>query len=780
MKRYPIAHTPRSPGQEPHGLVHHLLDVGELAEGFTAVFGAAPWGAAAGRWHDLGKWGPDMQDYLWDSLEAREQGHSIKKRRIEHSIAGAQHAVQEWGRPGELLAFAIAGHHAGLTDYPSQTTQTAVGESSLEFRLGNTERLETALAGLPPDEILHLAAPSLPGNVADLPLFIRMNFSALVDADRLDTERYCDPEISAVRAKAATYETIPMLNARLQAYMSAFVAGLGAAAARPINRLRAGLLRDCLLTSVSSAGLFSLTAPTGLGKTLAGLAFALNHAKINGMHRVIYVAPYISIIEQTAAVYRKAIGSDNVLEHHSVFDPASLKREVADAEDVDPGENLDAASVEWKLTVENWDAPIIVTTAVQFFESLFSSHPSQCRKLHRIANSVVFLDEAQMIPSEFLYPILRTLSELMRAYGVTVILSTATQPALDPRRFSQSLNFIGLTGPVKTINAAADRTESNQRTEIVSDLHALHQATRRFKITLPDFDSPPPTWDELAKEISAQGSSLTIVNTRNCARVLHDLMPVGTIHLSALMCPAHRLEIIEDIKRRLAAHEIVRVVSTQLVEAGVDLDFPIVYRALAGLDSLAQAAGRCNREGILAEGRLVIFEAPDEVLPPALRAPQNITRKILRNVADDPFSPEMFGKFFRQLFWIRGDAQLDKENICDLLPQAALHRTCFRTASDRFRIIDDYREDVIVPWGELGQQIVDQLALGPVELGIEEWRDLLRRAQRYSVGINLGNYGAIVAQGGISVVGKISLLNILFYDVVIGVTVSPRAASLII
>lgn len=759
--------------------MRHLLDVGELASGFTAIFGAAQWGTAAGQWHDLGKWGPDMQSYLWDSLEAKEQNRFIRPRRIEHSIAGAQHAVKEWGPAGELLAFVIAGHHAGLADYPNKTTQTEAGESSLKVRLGRTERLDTALAGGPPDVILRHEPLSLPHSDTDLSLFIRMIFSALVDADRLDTERYCSPDTADIRAKATKYESISIINARCQTYMSDFTARLGPAVDRPINRLRAGLLRDCLSTSVASAGLFSLTAPTGLGKTLAGLAFALNHAQINGQRRIIYVAPYNSIIEQTATVYRHAIGSNNVLEHHSVFDPASLQRQKPAAEEIDADENINDPSIEWKLTVENWDAPVIVTTAVQFFESLFSSHTSRCRKLHRIINSVVFLDEAQMIPFEFLQPILRVLAELMRAYGVTVILSTATQPALDPRK-SASFDFDGLVGPIKACDPAADRTTQHQRTEIVSDLAALHRATRRFKVTLPDFDLPPPTWTELARDISARGSSLTIVNTRNSARSLHELMPPGTIHLSALMCPAHRLEIINDIKRRLAEHEIVRVVSTQLVEAGVDLDFPTVYRALAGLDSLAQAGGRCNREGNLTEGHLIVFEAPDEVLPAALRTPQNIARKILRGVDADPFDPKMFEQFFRRLFWTKGTDGLDTERICDLLPQRNLHKMCFRSASDRFRIIDDYRDEVIVPWGDQGREIVDQLALGPAELGIEEWRDLLRRAQRYSVGINPGDYKSIKELDGISIVAKISLLNMLFYDEGVGVTTIPCVESLIL
>lgn len=374
----------------------------------------------------------------------------------------------------------------------------------------------------------------------------------------------------------------------------------------------------------------------------------------------------------------------------------------------------------------------------------------------------------------------------MESYGVTVVLSTATQPALDPRK-SKSLSlqgFRGLSGPVKSVTCA-ERTTKNNRTEIVRDVQALHDATRRFKVVLPDFDQPHPSWEELAQRITDGGSSLTIVNARGSARELYaaciEQCP-DMVHLSALMCPAHRLVVINDIKRRLAAKEIVRVISTQLVEAGVDLDFPDVYRALAGLDSLAQAGGRCNRNGLLEFGRLIIFEAPNEPLPLALKTPQMITRDILREAHDDLFSLQMFKRFFRELFWRRGDDNLDKGKIRDLLPTDIenVRDICFRTASDRFRIIDDYRKDVIVPWGDEGAEIVERLSQGPNELGISTWRETLRKAQRYCVGINDADYEGITLQGGIRVVGKMSLLDILFYDEVIGVVTTPRPESLII
>jgi CRISPR-associated endonuclease/helicase Cas3 len=536
---------------------------------------------------------------------------------------------------------------------------------------------------------------------------------------------------------------------------------------RKINRLRKKLLDDCLISARLPTGLFSLTAPTGLGKTLAGLAFCLEHARLHRRRRVIYVAPYTSIIEQTASIYRIAVGGKNVLEHHSLFDPASLAKTV---DEVDAEDNHDLELL-WRLTVENWDAPIVVTTAVQFFESLFSARPGQCRKLHNICGSVVFLDEAQLIPPSFLTPILRALTELMAAYDVTVVLSTATQPALDPRP-----TFTGLIAPngrerIEIVGGGEPASKSNK---IVAN---LHRTTRRVQVEVRDMHQPL-TWREIAQELASEGSSMCIVNTRQSARDLHALMPEGTIHLSALMCPAHRLEIINDIKARLPT-DVLRVVTTQLVEAGVDLDFPLVYRALAGLDSLAQAAGRCNRNGLLAFGRLVVFLAHNEKLPHDLELPRDLTRTMLDVMQGDGFSPAMFTEFFRELFWAKGATHLDRKQICKMLPADSLD-IYFRSASQAFQIIEDFREDVVVPWGYEGRYISTQLRAGPFSYSRIEWRNLLRRAQRYSVGIGTGAYNAISAQSGIQAVGKISVLDARFYDPIIGVIDHPLHESLII
>jgi len=328
-------------------------------------------------------------------------------------------------------------------------------------------------------------------------------------------------------------------------------------------------------------GIYTLTVPTGGGKTLSSMGFALNHAVKYGKHRVIYVIPYTSIIEQTADQFR-AIFGEAVIEHHSNLDSTDEAKENARS----------------RLACENWDAPVIVTTTVQFFESLFASRTSRCRKLHNIVNSVVILDEAQLLPPDFLAPILEALKELQKNYGVTVVFCTATQPALGPHK-TMDFDFKGIDG----------------MKEIMDDPAMLHKALKRTEIRQVR-NLEPLTWDDVAGEITNNESVLCIVNRRDDARTLWELLPEGSIHLSALMCGAHRVRKIKEIKERLRNGVPTRVVSTQLVETGVDVDFPVVYRAMAGLDSIAQAAGRCNREGLRAKGKVFVFTPPSEAAEP--------------------------------------------------------------------------------------------------------------------------------------------------------------------
>jgi CRISPR-associated endonuclease/helicase Cas3 len=602
-----------------------------------------------------------------------------------------------------VLAYLIAGHHAGLSDWNSEI-------SSLEYRLAQEDslrELEESLAADPPQEILDSKgfAPNLraiPGGPVQekriglgFALWVRMLFSCLVDADFLDTETYMDPRRAEQRRH---WPGIAQLLDLFDRHMAAFSA---AAKVTPVNRLRADILVQCRAKAAEAPGLFSLTVPTGGGKTLSSMAFALEHAKRHGMRRVIYVIPYTSIIEQTADVFRNIFG-DAVVEHHS------------NAES-DPGdENLKS-----RLACENWDAPVVVTTSVQFFESLFAAKTSRCRKLHNIVNSVVVLDEAQLLPPEFLQPVLDTLNLLARHYGVTVVLSTATQPALATREyFDPRQNLRGLDGV----------------REIVADPDALYRALRRVAVRLPADWSTPTAWEALAEEIERHETVLAIVNTRKHARVLHGLLPEGTLHLSALMCGAHRAQVIRDIKARLNAGVATRVVSTQLVEAGVDLDFPVVYRALAGLDSIAQAAGRCNREGRLASGEVVVFVPPQPAPPGMLRKGEDACRSVLHGHKGDPLDRDLFARYFERFYFA---CDLDAEHIGELLKvDGRTLAVNFRAAAERFRLIreEDTAPVVVLYRGTDGtDDTVDGLVGSLRNRGPERW--LMRMLQRYTVSI---------------------------------------------
>jgi CRISPR-associated endonuclease/helicase Cas3 len=463
----------------------------------------------------------------------------------------------------------------------------------------------------------------------------------------------------------------------------------------PVNRLRAVILCRCQEQANRAPGLFSLTVPTGGGKTLSSLAFALKHALAHGKRRIIYVIPYTSIIEQTADVFRDIFG-EAVLEHHS---------------------NLDATkeTARSRLACENWDVPVIVTTSVQFFESLFANRTSRTRKLHNIVDAVVVLDEAQLLPTDFLNPILYVIEQLKTHYGVSFVICTATQPALQSQS-GLDWRFRGLSD-VK---------------EIMKNPQELHAALRRVQITIPEDLQTSVSWETLATELQAHESVLCIVDRRDDCRTLYRLMPKGTVHLSGLMCGQHRSEVINIIKRRLKEDKAVRVVSTQLVEAGVDVDFPVVYRALAGLDSVAQAAGRCNREGLMdALGRVVVFVAPKPAPVGHLRHAQECGRQLLQQGLDDPLAPEHFKTYFRQLYWKKGN-RLDWYDILkDLKPNKELH-FLFKTVARKFRLIDDtIQAPVIVRYGESVDLIRQLEAMGP-----ERW--LLRRLQRYIV--NLPRY----------------------------------------
>jgi len=697
-----------------HGLDDHLHEVARLAAEFAAGFGGADWARLAGVWHDLGKYSEAFQKYIKQVSgyanryvpEAHIEGAS---GRVDHSTAGAIQAVNAFDKHGRILAYLIAGHHAGLPDWYSSES----GGKALSVRLDQPELLDRVLKQNVANDLLTQTKPSspVPGGREGFALWLRMLFSCLVDADFLDTEVFMD------KGKAQTRQGYPTLEEMLLAF-NRFMENK-AAQAKPsdVNRIRADVLRQCRKQAALPPGIFSLTVPTGGGKTLSSLAFALEHAARQNnsgdekqrIRRIIYAIPYTSIIEQTADIFREVFKGcpDAVIEHHSNFEP-------------------DKETPKSRLATENWDAPLIVTTNVQLFESLFAAKTSRCRKLHNLVGSIVVLDEAQLLPPEFLQPILDTLNLLAVHYHVTFVLSTATQPALNT---------------VKDSFGRTVRRGLNNVREIIADVDALYTSLERVDVELPTDLSQPANWDDLAKALCRHDSVLAIVNTRNDCRELWQKMPQGTLHLSALMCGKHRSRIIRYIKWRLKKNKPLRVISTQLVEAGVDLDFPVVYRALAGLDSIAQAAGRCNREGKPDKGKVVVFVPPKPAPKGLLRFGEDATKDVWHSRPKKPLERRLFTHYF-DLFLSKPD--LDKHGIGDLLKMGSGLEVQFRTAAEKFKLIDDSEtQAVFVIYNKDSKTLLSLLR----SKGPERW--LMRKLQRHSVTLYRHDLNRLLDSGDI-------------------------------
>lgn len=703
----PLAHVRQLPDGQwiEHFLDEHLQTVAELAARFASVFNSQDWARLAGLWHDLGKFREIFQEYIKSVSGYDAEAHIEGAGRVDHSTAGAIHAIEKLGMQGRILAYLIAGHHAGLPDWNSPDG----GQACLSNRIGTGKQagyLQEALAAAPSQTILDQPRPASLPPQSSLALWIRMMFSCLADADFLDTEAFMDGRRSELRAG---YPSLTELQSAFDLHMANKAAN---AINSPVNHIRADVLRQCRDKAALPSGLFSLTVPTGGGKTLSSMAFALSHAVHHGKNRVIYVIPYTSIIEQTANIFREIFGNENVIEHHSNLDP----------------NKEDSRS---RLATENWDAPIIVTTNVQFFESLFAAKTSRCRKLHNIVNSVVVLDEAQLLPPEFLTPILHVMQDLAHGYKVSFVLSTATQPAFSPRP-----KFAGL----KDVR------------ELMDNPSQLYADLKRVEAELPADFNAQRTWESIADELQQYESALCIVNSRKDCRELHALMPKDTIHLSALMCGQHRSAVIADIKQRLKEGIPTRVISTQLVEAGVDMDFPVVYRALAGLDAVAQAAGRCNREGALpGMGKVVVFVPPKPAAPSQLRKAQQSGQEIMRLTEGDPLTRARFEEYFRHYYASLNS--MDKEGIVGLLDmhnqaEARKGEFNFRTAAEKFRLIDEEGQSaVIVRYSESDGLIASLEASQNLEP--YQRRGILRRLQRYTVNIREHECKKLLASGDI-------------------------------
>jgi CRISPR-associated endonuclease/helicase Cas3 len=640
------------------------------------------------------------------------------------------HAVDRLDRiRGRVLGYIIGGHHAGLTDWGSGD----VGEAALSIQLQRRELLDAAIdSGALPSDVLESPGPQsgMPGGTEEaLHVFVRMLFSCLVDADSLDTEQFAKPDRSNGRTGW------PSL-AEIEARLADVVADLPRDGA--VNEVRWQVRDEVMARAFEPPGFFSLTVPTGGGKTLTSLSFALAHARVNGLRRVIYAIPYLSIIEQTADTFRAAVG-DGVLEHHSNLDP-------------------DSTDELGLLAAENWDAPLVVTTTIQLFESLFASKRGRSRKLHNIPGTVIVLDEAQLLPPDYLAPILSVLRVLVAGYGVSVVLCTATQPALTSAEHS-GRRFKGLDGV----------------RELVRDPGSLATQLERVSVEWPRDVGARSSWEEVAAKVLGERQVLCVVNTRADAKALSGLLPEA-FHLSASMCAEHRAEKLAEIKRLLLTGAQIRVVSTQLIEAGVDIDFPVVFRALAGLDSIAQSAGRCNREGKLARGRVLVFVPPKPSPKGHLLQGEQSTRSLLAASPDasELLGPEGFGRYFELLYGTL--PTLDRAGILPLLTAGARDAELgLRTASAKFQMIDDAgTTTVLVPYGRGSGLIARLERLG--QAGKPD-RDLLRRLQRFTVVLHDWEFKRLAASGGVREIAGLQVVEPDRYDDRLGVVVGDASIA---
>lgn len=655
------AHT-NSP-DPPQLLVDHLTAVADLAEHFSITFDGGEWARIGGLLHDIGKYQERFQRKL-DGVQVH----------VEHAGAGARAAVEAYGLPGRILASAIMGHHGGLPD--SGTTADSADDVTLLGRLKRVPddhsawkqeiRLPSALTPF----AARSESDTRTGIAAYLYLFTKLLHSCLVDADYLDTERYMDPSTSLLRA------AVPGIDEVYRRFLIARQQFTASRPDNPINRIRSDVLHRCLDAAKGDRGFYRLTVPTGGGKTFASLSFALDHAIHNNLERIIYAIPFTSIIEQNARLFREWLGDDVVLEHHS-----NIVREPRPDEEED----------DRPLAAENWDSPFIVTTNVQLFESIFAARPSRCRKMHNIVNSVIVLDEFQAFPDEYLRPALLALEILVKHFRCTVVFCTATQPALEC--------VLPLSSRIK---------------EIVEPVAPMFSALRRVALHRLGSRSD----EEISRRMADCRQALCVVNTRSHARTLATMSQADpdSFHLSALMCPMHRVKTLDQIRSHLVDGSECRVISTQLIEAGVDMDFPVVFRASAGLDSIIQAAGRCNREGKRSaeDSPVFLFQPENQSLRGWFKRVEEITRMVEQS-CEDLLSPEAIRQYYELRYvTFASKGEVDKLNILDRI-QAGYQELLFpfRTIGEQFQLIDDFSRTIVIPYDETARSLIRQAARVP-------------------------------------------------------------------
>jgi len=683
--------------ENPHLLTDHLTGTAALSEKFSAIFGLQKIGLSLGLTHDLGKASDAFQERIrlktgFDIEEARLEGKTV--HHVDHSTAGAQLLVKHYGpQLGLLLAYIVAGHHSGLPDGQgvSDSALTKRLKKNIEDYSKLSQWVKEQLPPIQAQDFLPVKSKIKRLDAYKIQFLIRMLFSALTDADFLDTEDYMEPKKYKSRKRQIDIEQTAQ-------HFEQFLDELAQKPQTKINQKRNEILRQCRNAAAHQPGLFSLTVPTGGGKTISSMAFALEHARKYELRRVIYVIPYTSIIIQNAQAFRdifQSLGNDIVLEHHSNLEPRH-------------------ETLFNRLAAENWDAPIVVTTNVQFFESFYANRSSSCRKLHNVADSVIIFDEAQMLPPEVLKPSLSVIKELVEDYGCSAVICTATQPAIVKSDFLKA----GL---------------ENVR-EIIPNPQRLYEQFKRVTVhRIPAKLSADGLADRLAENYQA----LAVVNTRREAREIYQKLSKKTdtsqcFHLSTMMCPQHRADTLKAMRERLKFGQSCRVVSTQLIEAGVDVDFPVVYRAAAGADSLAQAAGRCNREGKLESGKVFVFESENLPPPGHLRQSAESGFYTLKAFPDDPLSLQAVDFYFRDFYGKQNYAHnMDKKNIMDLCTMRS-DAIPFAQITREFSFISEKTIPIVVPYGEDGEKAISGLrrcfkGLVP--------RDLRRQIQRYLVNL---------------------------------------------
>lgn len=685
-----FAHSGQKPDKSDWQLLpDHAVAVAMLAAEMARSFGLEKAAFIAGLFHDLGKYSPAFQRRLDGATEP-----------VDHSTAGAKLMLGDFTTGhdksmAELIAYCIAGHHAGL---PDRNTESS---ACLEQRVNReTERIdEVWKTELPADATGLVPAFKLKGrDVAafQFSVMTRFIFSCLVDADYKDTESF----YATIEGHVPDRDW-PLLQDLLPQFVTAFDACMASKSKgdTELNRVRGHILSHVRSRAPEKPGLFTLTVPTGGGKTLASLGFALDHARKWGHTRIIYAIPFTSIIEQTAAIFRGILGDENILEHHSAIDSEKIDNE----RDWSSRDKL-------RLATEDWAAPVVVTTNVQLFESLFAARTSRARKVHNIANSVIILDEAQTIPRPLLLPCMRMLDELALNYGCTIVLCTATQPALDQRKLENGLPLEGR--------------------ELAPDPQELSGKLRRTKIDRAGEMSN----DDLVAALRGEEQALVIVNSRKHALDLYRQAQAaglpGLVHLTTRQYAAHRQQILKNVRQRLAAGEPCRVIATSLIEAGVDVDFLRAWRAEAGLDQVIQAAGRVNREGKrpVEESIVTVFSAPDYPPPSEIRGLVSDMQRMLPK-HDDLLSLEAIEAYFEEVYWRVGQDGLDRRQIMrDFRLNSTSTDFSFREVADKFRMIESGMEPVIIPGDAVAQEAVQKLLVENIPSG-----RLARNLQTYIV-----------------------------------------------